>query len=55
MDYAKLAIQKHLQWHGKLSVEPKMKVDTAHALSLAYTPGVAPVWKFRKIRPRATI
>ena len=41
MDYAKLAIQKHLQWHGKLSVEPKMKVDTAHALSLAYTPGVA--------------
>ena len=41
MDYAKLAIQKHLQWHGKLSVEPKMRVDTAHALSLAYTPGVA--------------
>ncbi len=41
MDYAKLAIQKHLQWRGKLSVEPKMKVDTAHALSLAYTPGVA--------------
>ena len=41
MDYAKLAMQKHLQWHGKLSVEPKMKVDTAHALSLAYTPGVA--------------
>ena len=41
MDYSKLAIQKHLQWHGKLTIEPKMKVDTAHALSLAYTPGVA--------------
>ena len=49
MDYAKLAIQKHLQWHGKLSVEPKMKVDTAHALSLAYTPGVAaPCLKIQK-------
>lgn len=41
MDYAKMSIQKHAQWHGKLSVVPKMPVATAHDLSLAYTPGVA--------------
>lgn len=41
MDYAKLALQKHEQWHGKLSVEPKMSLGTAHDLSIAYTPGVA--------------
>lgn len=41
MDYAKLAIEKHKQWRGKLSVVPKMTVGTAHDLSTAYTPGVA--------------
>lgn len=41
MDYAKLAIEKHRQWRGKLSVVPKMTVGTAHDLSTAYTPGVA--------------
>lgn len=41
MDYAKLSMEKHKQWRGKLSIVPKMAVGTAHDLSLAYTPGVA--------------
>lgn len=41
MDYAKLSMEKHRQWRGKLSIVPKMAVGTAHDLSLAYTPGVA--------------
>ena len=41
MDYAKESLKLHYQWHGKLEVVPKMKVDSKEALSLAYTPGVA--------------
>ncbi len=41
MDYAKLALEKHKKWAGKLSIEPKMSVANAHELSVAYTPGVA--------------
>lgn len=40
-DYASIALEKHYEWRGKLSVEPKVPVDTAEALSIAYTPGVA--------------
>lgn len=41
MDYNKLSLEKHLEWRGKLNVTPKMKVNSVHDLSLAYTPGVA--------------
>ena len=41
MDYLKASLEAHAKWRGKLSVEPKAPVDTAEALSLAYTPGVA--------------
>ncbi len=41
MDYAKLALEKHKEWKGKLSVESKAPVNTADDLSIAYTPGVA--------------
>ncbi len=41
MDYAKLALEKHKEWKGKLSVESKAPVATADDLSIAYTPGVA--------------
>ncbi len=41
MDYLKASLQAHAQWRGKLSVQPKAPVDSAEALSLAYTPGVA--------------
>ena len=41
MDYLKASLEAHAQWRGKLSVEPKVPVDSTEALSLAYTPGVA--------------
>ena len=41
MDYGKLSLEKHREWRGKLEVTPRAAVDSAEALSLAYTPGVA--------------
>lgn len=41
MDYAKESLRLHHEWKGKLSVTPKVAVDSREALSLAYTPGVA--------------
>lgn len=41
MDYLQRSLEAHYQWRGKLQTEPKMRVDNADALSLAYTPGVA--------------
>jgi len=41
MDYAKLAMEAHAQWAGKLDYKPKMNLETMHDLSIAYTPGVA--------------
>ena len=41
MDYAKESLRLHYEWKGKLSVTPKVAVDSREALSLAYTPGVA--------------
>ena len=41
MDYAKESLKLHYQWKGKLSVVPKMAVESREDLSLAYTPGVA--------------
>ncbi len=41
MDYAKASLQKHYDWRGKIEVVPRAAVDSAEALSLAYTPGVA--------------
>lgn len=41
MDYAKESLKLHYEWRGKLEVQPRVKVDSKEALSLAYTPGVA--------------
>ena len=41
MNYADESLKKHYEWHGKLSIVPKMSVKTKEDLSLAYTPGVA--------------
>ena len=41
MDYAKESLRMHYAWRGKLEVVPRAAVDSAEALSLAYTPGVA--------------
>ena len=41
MDYGKIASQKHREWRGKIEVVSRAAVDSAEALSIAYTPGVA--------------
>ena len=41
MDYAQVALEKHKEWKGKIEISLRAKVDSAEALSIAYTPGVA--------------
>ncbi|MDR1234691.1 MAG: NADP-dependent malic enzyme [Mycoplasmataceae bacterium] len=41
MDFAKESLELHRKLKGKIEIKPKAKVDTALALALAYTPGVA--------------
>lgn len=41
MDYKKLALEKHAEWKGKLSIETKAPITNKEELSIAYTPGVA--------------
>ena len=41
MDYGTVSLEKHLEWKGKIEVVTRAPVDSAEALSLAYTPGVA--------------
>lgn len=40
MSLSEEALDKHVQWRGKIEVAPKMELCTAHDLSIAYTPGV---------------
>ncbi len=41
MDYMKESLKKHYEWHGKIEVVSRAKVENKEDLSLAYTPGVA--------------
>ena len=41
MDYAAQSLKKHYEWHGKIEVVPRARLETRDDLSLAYTPGVA--------------
>ena len=41
MDFANESLKKHYEWRGKIEVSARVPVDSAEALSLAYTPGVA--------------
>ncbi len=41
MDKKELALKKHAEWRGKLSVETKAPITYREELSIAYTPGVA--------------
>ena len=41
MDYAKIALEKHREWKGKLRIDPVCPLETKGDLSVAYTPGVA--------------
>ena len=42
-DYGKEAVDRHRETRGKVSIAPKMTVETLDDLSIAYTPGVATV------------
>ncbi len=41
MDIKEQALQKHIEWQGKIEVVARTAVADSEALSLAYTPGVA--------------
>ena len=41
MDYKQLALEKHLEWRGKLEILCRAPAGTKDELSVAYTPGVA--------------
>lgn len=53
-DFSKLALDKHKQLHGKLSVQPKDKLDSQEKLSTYYTPGVAAVSSHLARHPEQT-
>lgn len=40
-DYAKIALEKHREWRGKISIAPRCPVSNNEELAVAYTPGVA--------------
>ena len=40
-DYYEIALKKHEEWKGKISIELKAPLETKEDLSIAYTPGVA--------------
>ena len=41
MDFNEISLKEHYKWKGKLDIVPKMPLNTAKDLSIAYTPGVA--------------
>lgn len=41
MDYAKESLRLHKECKGKIEISPRVPVNSAHDMSLAYTPGVA--------------
>ena len=41
MDYAEKSLEMHYKLKGKIEIAPRTNADSAEALSLAYTPGVA--------------
>lgn len=41
MDFKQEAIQKHIEWQGKIEVIARAPVGTRRELAIAYTPGVA--------------
>lgn len=41
MDYAKISLEKHYDWKGKIEVVCRAPLEDRDDLSLAYTPGVA--------------
>ncbi len=44
-DIKREALQKHKEWKGKIEVTARVQVRTNEELSIAYTPGVAELYK----------
>ncbi|HZM64159.1 MAG TPA: NADP-dependent malic enzyme [Candidatus Saccharimonadales bacterium] len=51
MDYAKLALAKHLELRGKISISLKDDLDSREKLSMYYTPGVGEVSNYISKHP----
>src|SRR5574344_2582319 len=47
------ALQLHEEWNGKLTTEPKCKINSREDLAIAYTPGVAEPCKVIAADPEA--
>ena len=41
MDISQESLKMHAEWHGKIEVVSRCKIEDKHDLSVAYTPGVA--------------
>ncbi len=54
MDYGKLALEKHKELHGKLSIQLRDTLDSAEKLSTYYSPGVGAVSSYLADHPDET-
>ena len=45
MDYFSLALEKHQEWRGKISLTPTCPLVNKDDLSTAYTPGRIPAFR----------
>lgn len=54
MDYAKLALQKHKELKGKITITPRDIVDSKEKLSIYYSPGVGAVSSYVAEHPDET-
>lgn len=53
-DVGELALEKHADFHGKIQISLKDKIDDISKLSLYYTPGVAHVSEYTAKNPEET-
>lgn len=54
MDYAKLALEKHQELKGKITIQPRDVVDSKEKLSTYYSPGVGAVSSYVAEHPEET-
>ena len=54
MDYAKLALEKHKELKGKITIQPRDIVDSKEKLSTYYSPGVGAVSSYVAKHPEET-
>lgn len=54
MDYSKLALEKHKELKGKITIQPRDVVDSKEKLSIYYSPGVGAVSSYVAEHPEET-